>query len=367
MPLSDATVRGAEAVAGEEAEVIPAGPEEATDITPEPDIGIGCDCWPWEECIDGTCLCEPECGGMECGSDGCGGLCGTCSYGKSCGLDGLCFGGTCDQLKESQFVFKVTGLAFGKGGHPGEAMDLDDDPDTCAPADDCEQGLNNQFWALINQLTAFVDTNSELNEIIENGELVLLLDAGNWNWDGVPFELNVYFGALDPDGGECDWQTENCGYLVNAESFKPGSCKGFISFSDAVVADGKLTAGKEGNVTFAVSLPFSGDELTVPLDGYLARLEADVIADEDEVWLENGLFGWALDLPKLLMELEKAMCDNDLDLPISCDMMKPLLQPYYGKVDIDTDGDGEADATSVGMKFQTIPGTITGVYENLLL
>jgi hypothetical protein len=60
-------------------------------------------------CTDGQCVCVPTCTGKNCGSDGCGGSCGTCANdehcvgglcvcepdctGKNCGSDGC--GGTC--------------------------------------------------------------------------------------------------------------------------------------------------------------------------------------------------------------------------------------------------------------------------------
>jgi hypothetical protein len=34
--------------------------------------------------------CEPDCSGRSCGTDGCGGLCGTCSDGQECTPDGQC-------------------------------------------------------------------------------------------------------------------------------------------------------------------------------------------------------------------------------------------------------------------------------------
>ncbi len=35
-------------------------------------------------CVDGECQCEPSCAGKECGSDGCGGKCGSCPPGMAC-------------------------------------------------------------------------------------------------------------------------------------------------------------------------------------------------------------------------------------------------------------------------------------------
>lgn len=37
-----------------------------------------------------TEVCQPDCSGKKCGSDGCGGICGTCSDDKDCSSDGKC-------------------------------------------------------------------------------------------------------------------------------------------------------------------------------------------------------------------------------------------------------------------------------------
>ena len=60
--------------------------------------GIAC-CAPGQTCFQGQC-CAPSCWGKECGSDGCGGQCGTCGADSSC-QNGQCVcsfqqcGGTC--------------------------------------------------------------------------------------------------------------------------------------------------------------------------------------------------------------------------------------------------------------------------------
>ncbi len=45
-------------------------------------------------CEDGACT--PSCNGKECGSDGCGGICGTCEPGETCSATGQCEDGTCN-------------------------------------------------------------------------------------------------------------------------------------------------------------------------------------------------------------------------------------------------------------------------------
>ena len=62
-----------------------------------------------DACVEGQCVCQPNCGGKDCGGDGCGGSCGSCSgqdacvndqcvcqaecSGQQCGDDGC--GGSC--------------------------------------------------------------------------------------------------------------------------------------------------------------------------------------------------------------------------------------------------------------------------------
>jgi hypothetical protein len=68
------------------------------------------------------CTCTPDCAGKSCGSDGCGGSCGTCSGAKPyCGSDGQCTG-TCKP--------QCTGKTCGDDGCGGQCG-------TCGAADTC--------------------------------------------------------------------------------------------------------------------------------------------------------------------------------------------------------------------------------------
>ena len=68
----------------------------------------------------GQCVCQPACAGKQCGGDGCGGSCGSCSSGSACNIDGVCSpvcattcakracggdgcGGTCGTCADGQF------------------------------------------------------------------------------------------------------------------------------------------------------------------------------------------------------------------------------------------------------------------------
>ena len=46
--------------------------------------GYPAECPPGTWCLDGACQCKPSCEGKECGSDGCGGSCGTCPAPQVC-------------------------------------------------------------------------------------------------------------------------------------------------------------------------------------------------------------------------------------------------------------------------------------------
>ncbi len=58
------------------------------------DDGCGGDCGSCEgvqdECTDGQCVCQPDCEGFSCGDDGCGGSCGLCGGEQMLCVDGNC-------------------------------------------------------------------------------------------------------------------------------------------------------------------------------------------------------------------------------------------------------------------------------------
>jgi len=50
----------------------------------------GTACLPGQTCVDGKCVdCQKDCAGKQCGDDGCGGVCGTCTGGDVC-KSGVC-------------------------------------------------------------------------------------------------------------------------------------------------------------------------------------------------------------------------------------------------------------------------------------
>jgi formylglycine-generating enzyme len=45
-----------------------------------------------DACNGGACVCAPQCSGKQCGSDGCGGTCGSCGSNLECNASGVCVG-----------------------------------------------------------------------------------------------------------------------------------------------------------------------------------------------------------------------------------------------------------------------------------
>jgi agmatine/peptidylarginine deiminase len=61
----------------------------------EAPAGCFCDsqCVQYNDCCDDyqqQCVCQPQCSGKQCGSNGCGGSCGTCAAGSTCNASGQC-------------------------------------------------------------------------------------------------------------------------------------------------------------------------------------------------------------------------------------------------------------------------------------
>jgi len=115
--------------------------------------------------IPSGCNCTPQCAGKQCGSDGCGGTCGTCPSGQSCSASSQCnctpqcagkqcgpdgCGGVCGQCASGQTCTTSGACACtpscgarvcgddGCGGSCGSCAS----GQFCSPAGACEAGVN---------------------------------------------------------------------------------------------------------------------------------------------------------------------------------------------------------------------------------
>ena len=308
-------------------------------------------------CVDFECVCQPQCDGKECGPNGCGGSCGQCPGGGVCAWDSKCYS-ECNpaQVSFSPFVQKVVFMNIGSGGHPGEALDVDLNSKTCAPYGDCELGLDNQLASLVDQLAMFLDANAEFQAAVESGELTLLAEMPGFAFEGDPFVVNMFLGQAALPKNVCNFQSANCDYLVNGDSIDIDACQPFVTFDNAKVIDGLLTAGGLG-YSLQLMLPiFAGFPFVVTVGN--AQLNAEVTLNQAGQMSLHGLIGGAVPKAALLDAVDML---PDGQLPVSKDMIKNLLDMFI-KNDIDTDGDGELDAASIGLKIDSIDGVIVGVF-----
>ncbi len=77
-------------------------------------------CKPNEVCQGGVCLCVPDCAGRECGPDGCGGTCKPgCPAGVSCLETGACAkSGPCNEYRTLQCTGEDSSSSYNTGWSP---------------------------------------------------------------------------------------------------------------------------------------------------------------------------------------------------------------------------------------------------------
>ncbi|MBM4370670.1 MAG: hypothetical protein FJ098_03405 [Deltaproteobacteria bacterium] len=310
-------------------------------------------------CQGGTCVadCDPDCTGKQCGWDGCGGTCGSCPGGKWCSPDSwTCVTGACQLPTEFGDTQRVNALAVGNGGHPGTALDVDQDPLTCAPAGDCESGLDNQLWGFMSTLGSFtgVDPEDMLQGLVDSGDLNLLFEFRPQGGGGL--HLGLFYGlevnpACNPAGQVCD-------FLVASASYDSATCLPLILFDNALLAGAALTAGGPG-YHFTLPVPMGFGEEPVNLIVERATLEASVTLAGGTVQSMAGVIGGAIP-EQAFYDAVEAVPEDQLPLD------KDLLLSFLGMLlnpDIDLDGNGDDDAVSVGLVFATGPANITEVVE----
>ena len=308
-------------------------------------------------CEDGSCECTPNCAGKNCGSDGCGGECGSCPAGNECTWAGDCVADCNAQtVSFSDTVQKLVTMQMGQDGMDGEALDVDGNPATCSPFGKCENGNDNSLSNLFGAIADFIDINDSLSTAVENGTVVMVAEMVGFVQNGLPFSLNMYIAEPSVGKNQCNFQTSNCDYLVESSAIDWEACAPLVTFDNATVVDGLLTAGGNG---YELTLPlpfFGGQPLLLLLSN--ARIQAKVdIADGGTMTLSQGVIGGAIDKQLLVDAVDDLPEDG---LPVSKDMIKSLLNMLINN-DIDTTGDGKKDKASMGIKFTTITGTIAGV------
>jgi len=315
-------------------------------------------------CEEHMCVCTPACDDKVCGADGCGDECGTCED------DWTCWQGACVEGCNFEFVaeewadpiLKVNQLMIDGDGMEGHGLDVDQDPDTCAPEGNCEAGIDNALGGILGQIEQYVNVGEELENALVDGSVVLLIEAVDYVSDGTEFPVYFYLGEVTGTIEECDYQAAKCNYLVDPQSYDPAECVPLISFDNATVTDGFFVAGGPDAI-FSMTIDAQGIPLTIT--AVQARIEADITeAEGAPVALDNGIIGGAV--PKALIMEAVDNLPDDIELPVSPELIKGMLDMFIIP-DIDAgddygmgDPDGIKESASVGIQIGAIEGAVTG-------
>ncbi len=277
-----------------------------------------------------------------------------CDDGVACTIDDVCRAGICEAGRSECVcdptfglqALKLTSLRIGSGGHPGEALDLDADPSTCAPAADCSGGRHNALGVI----GPFA--NDSLAGAVADGSMMLILDIDDISLN--PFEFSFVQADLSPDDSGCDFQAEECRYVADPGSYDPETCEPVVRLP-ATRSGLNVTAGGPGTV-FPFEVPF-GEGATLSIILFDVRFEGTLAMDGDAVTGLTGVLGGAVSKAALLEALDALPADS---LPIDRDAVASLLELLVQN-DIDTDGDGEPDAASIGIPITGIGASLVGV------
>lgn len=281
---------------------------------------------------------------------------GSCSDGDDCTVNDVCVAGECFGAKTNQCAFcpvtvtdhanKITSLELANDGNQGSGLDVDSDPNTCAPDSDCSGGVDNAL-GIIGALL-----NDSVAASVTDGVVKWVVDLKDLTWDGEPFPMYVYDSGLTDasEAAQCDFQHDTCEYDLAQLSFDQ-NCVPYFSFDNAQIIDGELVAGGT-NSLISMVLPLQGGSLLSVTIAW-ARVRASYTEENGKITSLSAVIGGAI--PK--SQLEAAISGLDPNsLPIDKDAALGLLGLL--PADIDLDGDGIKESMSLGMRINTIPAII---------
>jgi hypothetical protein len=245
-------------------------------------------------------------------------------------------------------ALKIVQLTFSTDGQPGAALDIDEDPATCAPEGQCSGGIDNAMGVL----APFI--NDALSQSMESGSILYAVDLSQLTTDGEPFAFSVLDAKLGKASvaASCDFMVQECDYVASQFSFDP-SCTPYFGLPNATVNGSTFRAGGKGYVmTIAVAF----GSTTIPITLVNAQVEAVVVRDPVTQVIVglSGLFGGASPKQQLYDTIANL---NDALLPVDKTVVLGLIDSLVVN-DIDLDENGDKDAASVAMRFITIPANL---------
>jgi hypothetical protein len=323
-------------------------------------------------CSEGTCagtplVCDDD---NPCTADACDddGACTftpltdgeACDDGSDCTAEDQCVAGACVgdtmgcTLCPPEFanpVNLIVTLQIGTDGKAGNGLDVDQDPETCAPTNKCEDGIDNQLASLAGL------ANAQLAAAMADGVISILFEHLTPSFDGSAYTVGLYIG--ERVDGSCDPATQTCDYQVLPESLST-ACDALIQYPDATITGDTLRAGG-ADASFTLSIPVMAN-LVLDLTLHNVQIEATVTTQDGVIVTMAGILGGAVIQDQVVAAVE-VLPESVFDgLPFDKNTIL-LMIPSLFKTDIDTDSDGVKDASSIGLKFTAVSATVTGVVQ----
>jgi hypothetical protein len=249
-------------------------------------------------------------------------------------------------------------------GAPGQGLDLDLNPGTCAPAP-CTSGIDNQAAKYV----------GEANEALQQ-ELAtvtwgtILLDFKNYTTPGTDFVLPLYSGKVDPRNADCRFTdgTQTCAFEIPYYNFD-STCAPLYRFTDA-----RITLSDDTHGTLFAGGPSANVTLVVPYRGrvyqgtvYGAQVLAYVTLANGQVVAatQGSIVGGAVRPTELWNAFDTMFPGNwdtvVYDSPLLTKQVVHFLMSNIDK-DFHTSGtDKPADAVSIGAFFEAHRATVKGV------
>ncbi len=305
-------------------------------------------------CDDGnpctTDNCDPKVGCAHGNIDG-----GTCDDNNPCTTADLCSAGKCVgqgqctcTMTFSNQESKFTTIQIGDGGKPGEGIDVDSNPATCAPSNNCTSGINNSLGALAGL------ANKPLQDAVTKGSVNFVLEYRDLKQGAI--NLGLYTAKVADSNAACDFQTQTCDYNVATNLIDYQKCIPVVNLPGKLAGNVIIAGGKGTNFPF--SLPISGGAV-LSIVIYGAQLNGTVTTDAGgNITSFDGILAGAVPKATLASAID-ALPDGSL--PIPKDSLKAILDSTV-EADIDSNGDGTLDAASIGLKLHGIQAKIVGTY-----
>lgn len=258
--------------------------------------------------------------------------------------DALQCADSCPPLVLDPFI-RLTSLALGSGGVPGEGLDVDGDPTTCSPAPGCAGGVDNGTSALADVLGPLIASS------FQQQTSAWLFNVAALRLDGAPFPVGFYRGS--PLDAACVATLEVCDYLAEASSLQP-----FLTL-DNVVAQGGTFRGGGRDYVFPLTLRLDSFALAFTLFG--AQLAGTYATDPDGgVTTLDGVLGGMLNTQEILDIVNNLPDEAFAGMTLDKQQILTLIGTQLA-LDLDSNGDGVLDVVSLGLTFHAVAARVVGV------